>query len=75
MPNITGSIGGIRFVSNPYASGAFTRYTSAHITADADGGDWWYGGFHFDVSKSNSIYGNGQTVQLPALQLIPQIRF
>ena len=29
----------------------------------------------FDASKSNAIYGNSTTVQSPALQLIPQIRF
>ena len=75
MPNITGSIGGIRLVSTSPASGAFTNYRAANITADADGGDWWYGGFNFDASKSNEIYGNSNTVQTPALQLIPQIKF
>lgn len=75
MPNITGEIGGIRFISNSHASGAFTNYNSAHITADGDGGDWWYGNFHFDASKSNEIYGNSNTVQSPALSLIPQIKF
>lgn len=29
----------------------------------------------FDASKSNAIYGNSTTVQSPALQLMPQIRF
>ena len=29
----------------------------------------------FDASKSNSIYGNNTTVQPPALQMIPQIKY
>ncbi len=75
MPNITGEIGGIRLVSTSHASGAFTNYNSANITADGDGGGWWYGGFNFDASKSNEIYDNSNTVQPPALQLIPQIKY
>ena len=36
------------------------------------------GTFHdvnFNASKSNSIYGSGDTVQPPAIVLIPQIKF
>lgn len=29
----------------------------------------------FNANRSNSIYGSGDTVQPPALQLIPQIKF
>ena len=29
----------------------------------------------FDASKSNPIYGSSDTVQPPALTLIPQIRY
>ena len=31
--------------------------------------------FRFDASKDNKIYGAAQTVQPPAVSLIPQIRF
>ena len=29
----------------------------------------------FNASKSNPIYGNSSTVQPPAIQLIPQIKY
>ena len=32
-------------------------------------------GMLFDASKSNPIYGNSTTVQPPAIQLIPQLRY
>lgn len=34
-----------------------------------------YSNVSFNASISNSIYGNSDTVQPPALQLIPQIKF
>ena len=81
LPNITGSL-------YSYASGGAKSGTGAinniWEATDADGRPsqdslsssvraWC--GFKFDASHSNSIYGNGQTVQPPALVLIPQIKF
>ena len=33
------------------------------------------GKINFNASRSNEIYGAADTVQMPALQLVPQIRY
>ena len=79
IPNITGSILNLAHGSKvgATANGAFTR-TEGTDTGNA-GAETGYNGptniFNFNASKSNSIYGNSNTVQPPALQLIPQIKF
>ena len=75
LPNITGTITYIRgSIAQVEATGAF------HVLSN---GDLPYGAsaqagtvnISFDASKSNAIYDNSNTVQSPALQLMPQIRF
>lgn len=39
------------------------------------GTGWGGATWEFDASKSNPIYGNSSTVQPPAIQLIPQIKY
>lgn len=86
LPNIEGEIkpreelnSGYQFLSEGEVSvsGAFNvtnhnvaniqDYTSKYETAPAS--------FSFNASLSNSIYGNSETVQPPAIMLIPQIKY
>ena len=77
LPNITGSItasvdsGPIR--GNGNISGAFTLTSNNRGLRGEE--DITGCGFAFDASRSNSIYGNADTVQPPAIQLIPQIKY
>ena len=77
LPNITGStISSDRGYAGLNTDGAFTAATNT--SANRFGApDSAYGskGYNFDASKSNSIYGNNTTVQPPALQMIPQIKY
>lgn len=41
----------------------------------SSGTGWGGATWEFDASKSNPIYGNSSTVQPPAIQLIPQIKY
>ena len=77
LPNIQGSF---RETANRmYFNGNYTgalkgmNYDRSTLQGTESGnGD---GGFIFDASLSNKIYGKSDTVQPPALQLIPQIRY
>ena len=75
LPNISGSIGitsDVQAVGTGSLTGTigdvsdFSR--SAQTTQKTNG-------LKLDASKSSSLYGKSATVQPPALQLIPQIRF
>ena len=75
LPNITG-----RFNNNGNsrgggaADGAFYIISQAGVFSNSSGASDG-GTYGFDASRSNSIYGSSTTVQPPALQLIPQIKF
>lgn len=76
LPNITGSL-----TSNPDSnnagldapasgSGAIKSIDKTGSGSDVNGTNWSvWGGFTFDASKSNSIYGNSSTVQPPAVKV------
>ena len=75
LPNISGSIGitsDVQAVGMGSLTGTigdvsdFSR--SAQTTQKTNG-------LKLNASKSSSLYGKSATVQPPALQLIPQIRF
>ena len=72
LPNIEGTS-----VANDgawYESGAFFRSQTKGMTnCDAHNGSRNI--ISFDASLSNEIYGNSDTVQPPALSLLPQIKF
>lgn len=78
LPNITGSgLTGdiyINWVSN---NGAITMESAEGFIRKAAvaGTDWGAGRLNFDASDSNAIYGASNTVQPPALALIPQIKY
>ena len=71
LPNITG----MTFVSNAWGvgdSGALYKGSGGQgCGSTAANGVRVY----LDASRSNKIYGAGDTVQMPALQLIPQLKF
>ena len=69
LPNVGLGIGG----NNHNGSGAFS-YTHTAFSRDLGEG-YSYGTVGFDASRSSAIYGATNTVQPPALSLIPQIRF
>ena len=68
LPDIVGLAYNAVF-DNANASGAF------YITNGGESGMGVSGNNNFTASRSNSIYGSNQTVQPPALSLIPQIKF
>lgn len=79
MPNIWGSV----FIG--YADGQIATFL--HSGAFSKGGQFdgmitgatnsrnAPGGFTFDASALNPIYSGSDTVQPPAIQLIPQLRY
>ena len=72
LPNIVGLVNNGVF-DNARGSGAF------YITEGGESGMGTIGqnkqNLNFAASRSNSIYGSSQTVQPPAILLIPQIKF
>ena len=64
LPNITGSINTLKydlFFTGPFFNGG---WTSNEVPR---GGTMEYGNVGFDASRSNSIYGNSDTVQPPTI--------
>ena len=76
LPNITGSWApDAGWGSYTKPTGAFTEITNASLVINSMNGSKVRNGFNFNASRSSSIYGKSQTVQPPAIQLIPQIKF
>ena len=73
LPNITGKIYTSQDDISTGVNGAFT------VTNEGTGHTHYAGGasrtINLDASQSNAIYGNSQTVQPPAITLIPQIKY
>ena len=71
LPNIIGSVTGSNRANFNGATGAFSiqgRTSRAYHDGSANS----YSGFTFDASLSSTIYGKANTVQAPAMSLIPQ---
>lgn len=64
LPNITGNIYGLE---QGQANGVFSSFDWQFIVND--GADHMLRGANFDASRSNSIYGNSNTVQPPAIRV------
>lgn len=62
LPNITGSVGGVDRVGTGQ-DGAF--YLGSNLSSGGTTSNSW-NNIEFDASRSNSIYGNSNTVQPPA---------
>ncbi len=77
LPNVTGALGlnADRNTFNNTQTGAFYRESAGGKTwAAMDGTPNAIGDVKFDASRSNSIYGASDTVQPPALTLLPCIK-
>lgn len=73
LPNITGTFGLATIEGLAYGTGAFRGQKKDIGRAAGSGGngaEW-----DFVASRASSIYGSSLTVQPPALQLIPQIKY
>lgn len=86
LPNITGSIiapndnAGYQFLGDNSSSlqieGAFSITTrTAYTIEEHQTTTTTPASINFNASLSNAIYGNSETVQPPALVLLPQIKF
>ena len=74
LPNITGSFWYVCHTTASIATnGAFSRDSYGGSEHGDSGGA--PDRVHFNANRSNSLYGAANTVQPPAIQLIPQIRF
>jgi hypothetical protein len=73
LPNITGTVG----VVSDSCSGAFVRNESDNFgdLAGTSSGGWRIRRAFFYASRSNAIYGNSDTVQPPAISMLPIIRY
>lgn len=82
MPNIKGEIGadggtnaGFAGYSLSYQNGALS-FSLSNTGIDLSVGSYKSAKrIKLDASQSSSIYGNADTVQPPAISLIPQIKF
>jgi hypothetical protein len=73
LPNIEGTVGGsLGFFAS--ANGAFSA-TSASKDWNGTGGKTAKNTFDFNASRSNSIYGNSDTVQPPAITVVWIIKY
>lgn len=76
LPNIQGTLTGLAYKNNYYGVGTGVFSTSrsggqSALTLDGAANDL----INFNATKSNSIYGASNTVQPPAIVLIPQIKY
>ena len=74
LPNITGSISGIYTSNSVKASGAFAN-ASNEGAYNGNNVSEFNSSYDFYASRSSSIYGNSDTVQPPALTLLPCIKY
>ena len=75
LPNIVGRIAMRYGVIKGEASGAFSVSAGEDNTSSTYTGSQPASYFSFNAGSSNAIYGNSTTVQPPAIQLIPQIKY
>lgn len=76
LPNIMGTLTGLAYRNNYFGVGTGVFSTSRRggnsaLTLDGTGNDL----INFNATNSNSIYGASNTVQPPAIVLIPQIKY
>lgn len=77
MPNVLGSITGVNGAfqgSTPSANGALLVDNVQNKGGLYGSNNQTYN-IGLDASRSNNIFGNADTVQPPAIVLIPQIKF
>ena len=74
LPNITGRHGKGNGSGNTIATGCF-KYSTVNYVGGEDNNSINTTAVELDASLSNPIYGSSDTVQPPAIVLVPQIRF
>ena len=75
LPEISGTFGNNGTGTDSYANGSFLQTTSTSTFGFSGGDAGVFLTRKFTASLSSSIYGASTTVQPPALQLIPQIKY
>jgi hypothetical protein len=79
LPNIRGTADGLvdLYSAKSTKNGVFSgsEYNAQMQAEDRDGGDDWQFNLDFKASNSNSIYGNSNTVQPPALTCLICIKY
>lgn len=75
MPDIKGGLN--RILCSVEQEGCFygVDEIKAQIASENTSNQGVFHNIMFDAQRSNSIYGNSDTVQPPAISLIPQIKF
>lgn len=73
LPDVTGRIFTGEHYDYTYGTGAFSRSTTRNNLGWNGGADWDNYAIDFAASKSNPIYGRSDTVQPPAVKLLPCI--
>ena len=71
LPDIVGTVG---FVSRPDVAENTGAFNLIDQTSGFFGGEYKLGSVSFNASRSNPIYGASETVQPPALTLLPCIK-
>ena len=76
LPNITGTVGDYH-TSARNQNGAFSiiENHSTLTRGSSSSGTEYYDNISFNASRSSTIYGNSDTVQPPAIVLIPQVKY
>ena len=70
LPNVEGTVYGTDFLEGPVVTGAF--YNAGTVSSEAPaGGSGTSIKLGFEASRSNSIYGNSNTVEYSSTKLIP----
>lgn len=81
LPDIVGNTGFLRHSqpassANSETNGAFALISAQNVLNNYDAGSTdAIAKYNFTASKSNAIYGSSDTVQPPAINLIPQIKY
>ena len=77
LPNINGNFYVAAYSDAASLTNAPFSIIGQNLTDSHENSGQTVGGtnVNMNLSNANSIYGNAETVQPPALQLIPQIRF
>ena len=76
LPNITGTVGDYHTnIRNQNGSFTIIENHSTLTRGASSSGTEIYDNISFDASRSSTIYGNSDTVQPPAIVLIPQVKY
>ena len=74
-PDIIGKAKDIHVGAIPGGEQCFTWTKNGELTAAALNGDWGFGYFSFNASKSNAMFGKATTNQPSALRLLAIVKY